>query len=84
MKNTYLLLSIILLLFSCKKETTDEKYTDLILEDSAIQAFFKANPENEKIKKEVKNESNVNNFFTEFLKYENKWLNNEIYLFNNK
>ena len=54
MKNAYLLLTIIFLLFSCKKEKADEKYTDLTLEDAAIQAFFKANPENEKIKKEVK------------------------------
>ena len=54
MKKTYLVLAILFLFISCKKDTTDEKYTDLILEDAAIQAFFKANPENEKIKKEVK------------------------------
>lgn len=54
MKNRYLLLTVLFLIFSCKKETADEKYTDLILEDATIQAFFKDNPENEKIKKEVK------------------------------
>lgn len=54
MKNTYLLLTVLFLIFSCKKEATDEKYTDLILEDTSIEIFFKANPENEKIKKEVK------------------------------
>ena len=53
MKNTYLLLTIIFLVFSCKRESAEENFTDLILEDAAIQAFFKANPENEKIKKEV-------------------------------
>lgn len=54
MKNICLLLTVLFLFVSCKKETADEKYTDLILEDATIQAFFKANPETEKIKKEVK------------------------------
>ena len=54
MKNICLLLTVLFLFVSCKKETADEKYTDLILDDATLQAFFKANPENEKIKKEVK------------------------------
>ncbi len=52
MKKSSLLFALLFFLFSCKK--TDENYTDLILEETTIQAFFKANPEKEKIKKEVK------------------------------
>ena len=54
MKNSHILLIILFFLFSCKKETVEENYTDLILEDSAIQSFFNTNPEKEKIKNEVK------------------------------
>jgi len=53
MKNISILITVLFLVFSCKKESTEENYTDLIVADTAIQAFFKINPESEKIKKEV-------------------------------
>lgn len=53
MKKSCLLVLVLFLFFSCKKETTEEKYTDLTLENTTIEAFFKTNPESDKIKKEV-------------------------------
>ena len=54
MKKTALLIIILFQFLSCKKESTEQNYTDLILEEATIQNYFKTNPENEKIKKEVK------------------------------
>ena len=52
MKNACILLTVLFLVFSCKK-SSDQNSADLIIEDATIQAFFKSNPESEKIKKEV-------------------------------
>ncbi|MES2863446.1 MAG: L,D-transpeptidase family protein [Bacteroidota bacterium] len=61
MKNACILLITLFLLFSCKKKS-DENAADLILKDTTMEAFFKVNPESEKIKKEVKSFYENRNF----------------------
>ncbi len=61
MKNTCLLLTVLFLLFSCKK-SSDKNAADLILQEATIQAFFEVNPESEKIQKEVKSFYQNRNF----------------------
>ena len=61
MKNTIKIMTLLFLFLNCKKEhkttTTTinsiENFTDLLLEESAVNSFFKSNPENENIVKEV-------------------------------
>ena len=56
MKYIFKIILISVLFFSCKKESTinsSQNYTDLFLEESTINSFFKTNPENENIVKEV-------------------------------
>ena len=61
MKNIIKIVILFFLFLSCKNESkTDtsqnnasQNYTDLFLEESAIESFFKTNPENENIVKEV-------------------------------
>ena len=56
MKYIFKIILISVLFFSCKKESTinsTQNYTDLFLEESTINSFFKTNPENENIVKEV-------------------------------
>lgn len=60
MKIILKIILVSLLFISCKKEkkniastTITKNYTDLFLEESAINSFFKANPENENVVNEV-------------------------------
>jgi murein L,D-transpeptidase YcbB/YkuD len=61
MKHIFQIMLISVLIFSCKKEpkinastnNSSQNYTDLFLEESTINSFFKSNPENENIVKEV-------------------------------
>ncbi|MFM9989198.1 murein L,D-transpeptidase [Flavobacterium sp.] len=61
MKNVLNIIFILVLFFSCKKEpkinaltiNPSQNYTDLFLNESTINSFFKSNPENENIVKEV-------------------------------
>ncbi|WP_309609597.1 L,D-transpeptidase family protein [Flavobacterium sp.] len=58
MKNTIKIMTLLFLFLNCKKEhkttiNSIENFTDLLLEESAVNSFFKSNPENENIVKEV-------------------------------
>ena len=75
MKNILGILFTALVLISCKKEnkisdytTNTHNYTDLLLSKSAIDSYFKSNPENEKIIKEV-------NLFYQNRNFQYAWLN---------
>lgn len=58
MKYTIKIIMLFFILSSCKKETnssikSDSNYTDLFLKEATINSFFKTNPEDESITKEV-------------------------------
>ena len=75
MKNILKILLIAIVFMSCKKEnkvvaTTikTKNYSDIFLNDSAINAFFKTNPENESVVKEV-------NLFYKNRNFQYAWFN---------
>jgi L,D-transpeptidase YcbB len=74
MRNIFLLL-LFLVFINCKKENKaiatnlkTQNYTDLFLEESALNSFFKTNPENENIINEV-------NLFYKNRNYQYAWFN---------
>ncbi|MBC7525825.1 MAG: L,D-transpeptidase family protein [Flavobacterium sp.] len=75
MKNILKILLIALVLISCKKENEGntstiktQNYTDIFLDKSTITTFFKTNPENEKVVKEV-------NLFYKNRNFQYAWFN---------
>ncbi len=75
MKNILKILLIALVLISCKKENKiiatnikTQNYTDIFLDESAINSFFKNNPERENVIKEV-------NLFYMNRNYQFAWFN---------
>ena len=76
MKNTIKVMAVLFLFLNCKKENktttttinSSQNYTDLLLEESAINSFFKSNPENENIVKEV-------NLFYKNRNFQYAWFN---------
>jgi L,D-transpeptidase YcbB len=75
MKNILKIILIALVLISCKKENKEiastiktQNYTDIFLDESAINSFFKTNLENENVVKEV-------NLFYKNRNFQYAWFN---------
>ena len=70
MKKSFFILSFLFLCFGCKKEATEQNYSDLFLDEATLQTFFKNHPESKAIQEEVR-------LFYEKREYQFAWFNND-------